>query len=225
MTSPSTLIRQAKATKDKRAASKLRAKAAKMRRSIRAVKGAGDRPNLVTETIKRTIYRPGEAGYAEVAARLPAGTMVATHDETKGWTVKGQGGASQSEAYALAHPLIPADRIAFLRKLALKRDPGSFEIQLRSLFVDGKVAARDDFLAERMAASRANVDQLKAMVEASAIKVVSSFMARIKGMEAGNQPLPASFVLDGYTAARIYDALRDAGYTTEGKQGGIRKAG
>lgn len=186
MSSPSTLIRRAKATKNRPEAKRLRAQAAKLRREKREV----------------------NAMFAEVDAGLKERFNSPTITEE-----------------ALTIPSIDPELLTRLKKLAATRNSKpDFEIALRSLFFEGKAAGRMEqiFLADD--AEKHQQERLKSVMEANAICVVSGFMAIVKHAEryaAG--ALPPTMTFTGYTVAKLYDALRDAGYTENGKDSGFRR--
>ncbi len=195
MTSPSTLIRQAKATKDPKKRKALRAQAAKLRRDIRNAKNKKKAPSF-----RRSDFRFVGDG------PIQPGAMVATHDAVKGWSVEEQALVNRS---VIPAPLIAPERIKELRKLAFKRKGDGFEIGLRGLFVD---------------ADKRATERLKGQQELHRINVVSGFMARVQAVEKLNGgPLPPFMAIDGYTVARVYDALRDAGYSVDGRDSGFRR--
>ena len=51
------------------------------------------------------------------------------------------------------------------------------------------------------------------------ISVVCAFLAEIEDAYSDGKPLPKIMHVAGFTMARLIEALREAGYTTEGKQG------
>lgn len=119
--------------------------------------------------------------------------------------------------------------------------------QERSLFDDAvdRVLGPDVALAQRIAMRRELVDahiqgennaaakygaQAKMNSEGHAISMVSSLIAIVEHSERLNGSLPPTMVLPGYMVAKVVDALRKAGYTRDGLNGGgiarenIRKA-
>jgi len=208
MPSPSTLARQARNTKNKAKAAALRKKAAAIRRKQRrkqAVRAFG-RLARASEPQLARLARARQENMAEQARALPAGALVATHNEG-GWTA-GQ--------YQEPRPLVSTETIERLRKLAHdKKDPENFAINLRTMYVDGKASGRKE-------SDERNTQTLKAIREAADIQVVCGFMAIVKHAEKINGALPPVVAIAGHTVAKIYDALRDAGYTENGKDAGFR---
>lgn len=61
---------------------------------------------------------------------------------------------------------------------------------------------------------------LKIQSDAAAVNVVSGFMAICElAQQANGGALPSTMSMSGYTAAKVYDALKEVGYTTNGRQG------
>jgi len=61
---------------------------------------------------------------------------------------------------------------------------------------------------------------LKIQSDAAAVNVVSGFMAICElAQKANDGALPPTLSLSGYTAAKVYDALKEVGYTANGRQG------
>ncbi len=234
MVSPTTLVRRAAKAKTPAAAKRLRAQAAKMRREKRNrapvaerkdVKRAQKAKNtifktlltdLVNEAIPTKLNQEASLGWRPVGAEQPIGNQAGV-----GRLQAGTEMAVQRPEDTV--PTVPADTIERIKKLARARSDGGLGIALRSLFTEGRAAGRKLAGIERDTLIGEAHERLSTQIQANNIKTVCSFMCRIKGMEDGGKGLPPFFVLDGWTAARVYDALREAGYTTEGKQGGIRK--
>lgn len=191
MTSPSTLIRKAAKTKNKVLARKLRAEAAQLRRDIRAA------------------HRP-----AWVPARIPPRPPIQNSIER---TIDGIAEAAQRGAIAGAgqdtaeQPLISESEIQHLHKLAHPRkNLQEFETALRAQIIDAKTRGRrsaDDETARR----------LQSIYEINRINVVSALLCEVAHVERHGKPLPKTWILSGYTLARVVEALREAGYTEEGK--------
>lgn len=229
MTSASTLIRRARKAKSPRVAKRLRTMAAKLRRAAR------DKAAAKKATTRKTSLRPTTKKKRKPRAKPSAADPLAgiggiNRDNEMGWQVRRegnkllatlQGGDMQGlGAQAGAAGLIDGDGIEMMRALARhKYKPGEvdqFAIGLRARLVEAKVTGGRQ-------ADEINTNLLKTVHEVNRINVVSAFMARLEGVQKlNNGPLPPTVFVDGFTLARVYDALRDAGYTTEGK-GGVNR--
>lgn len=157
---------------------------------------------------------------AEMERRFPPARLEASVASCGGQAVAG----GDNPNYAPT-PTVSDTDIASLRKAAFsKKYPQRFSLALIGLINGGKIQGRSEMMDRVKATEALHVERLKLMQEAHAINVVSAFMARVDAAQKLNKgPLPAHVVLDGYTVARVYDALRDAGYTTEGRDSGFRK--
>lgn len=214
MTSPSTLVRKALAAKSPRAAARFRAMAAKLRREIRQGKV---KPRKKRKAKKLPEW-PDAVKFAEAMTELKA--------------AQGEyasGGMAIGAAPAAPAPLIDGEEIERLRKLAAKRhrsdkqEPDAFAIGLRTIMVDSKNRGRGEALIEVDVADKRSIDALKAQREAHAISMVSGFIAIVKHAEKYlGSGLPPTMTFTGHTIAKVYDALRDAGYTEDGKDAGFR---
>ena len=213
--SASTLVRRASKTKDKAAAKRLRAMAAKVRREARAKKARGnvagkaDRADgaLAVQSIARVRVR---SMADEIAEQQNDGPMVMHHDAAGGWNEIGQSGRYISDEQI--------DRLRGAAKVKPKKMESGhivdgFAIGLRASLLEAQISGKSE--AEKEALRR-----IKANLEAQSINVVCAFVAEMNGIAALNRgPLPPSVMVSGYTLARVLDALKQAGYTENGKEG------
>ena len=212
MVSPSTLIRQARATKNPKKRLALRKEAAALRRRIRHKAKKVRKPRV--EVNVKFLDNP-TASQAIAEAQGPQSGQGVVFQGTLG---SYSNELTQSAPKYIEPPLVSTETVERLRHMARNRKyPESFEIALRSLVVDGKVTGRKE-------AEQRHIDHVKQIAEVHAINTVCGFMAIVKDHESRNKgPLPPSVTLSGYTVAKIYDALRDAGYTENGKDSGFRR--
>lgn len=234
MTSPSTLIRKAAKATNPRTAKRLRNEAAKLRRAIRATK-AKTATKSKKLPAKKAAKKPKKSSAADIRP-LPPGPYVdpQVHTSVGGVNRDRRGniididrdrqaeiaaarGMMDASMQAETFPLITGDKIERLRAIAATpQDPGepdAFAIALRASLVDAKVKGRREVEDQ-------HVQTLKTVHEVNSINVVSAFCAEIEAIQKLNGgPLPPSLMLSGYTVARVYSALRDAGYTADGKSG------
>lgn len=97
--------------------------------------------------------------------------------------------------------------------LGLEADEGQ-RIKLRAALVEARVTATS-MADDRW---RGQMDTIKT---AHNIAIVSGFMAIVESMDQfNNGTLPHTVTLTGHTVAKVYDALRKAGYTRDGMSGG-----
>ena len=81
------------------------------------------------------------------------------------------------------------------------------------------MASQNRYLGKE-GAERSAADRIKVMHEAQQINVVCAFLAEMNAIATLNTgPLPRAVMIAGYTLARVVDALRQAGYTEDGKEG------
>lgn len=223
MTSASTLIRRARKAKSPREAKRLRTMAAKLRRAARDKAASKKAPAKRSTKSKKKPAKRRTRAKVSIANGLKEAIM---RGESGDWKVRRegnkllatlQGGDTQGLATTGVAGLIDGDGIEMMRALAQHEyKPGEidqFAIGLRARLVDAKVTGGRQ-------ADEINTNLLKTVHEVNRINVVSAFMAEMDGVQKLNGgPLPPSMMVSGYTLARVYDALRDAGYTTEGKSG------
>jgi hypothetical protein len=187
MTSPSTLIRQAKQTPNPARAKKLRAQAAKLRREIRAA------AKKKAKTKKAKVDHP-----VKQAGPITGAGMTAFYDKDAGCIV-------------LSDDVAKLQRNNRLRDMAKNTKSDMFDAEIQRLADDATYKARQE-------AEAAHTNALRTIYEINSINVVSAFLAEIEGVNALNKgSLPPSVMVSGFTLARIVAALRNAGYTTEGK--------
>ena len=62
-------------------------------------------------------------------------------------------------------------------------------------------------------------EQVKTNDKAWGIAIVCALIAKCETLEKVHRSIPKTVIVDGLTLARVVDALRDAGYTSEGKTG------
>ena len=200
MTSPSTLIRKAASAKSPREAKKLRAQAAKLRREIRALKTSSGKP-ANNRPIARRPRTLRQIATSPVTERVVMGS----HDNVGGWAARD------------VTEIIEQDQIERLRKHARNRKhKDSFDIGVRSAVMTGVSRGRTE-VAEQTR------EKLRAVYDANRIAVVSGFISEMNAVaKATGGPLPPTTIVSGYTLARVLEALREAGYTESGKEGGRR---
>ena len=228
MTSPSTLIRRAAKAKSPRHAAKLRAQAAKLRREIRSA------AKHVVKVSRKKKRKPSKIERALTEA------INMTHDKVLGWRAVGPEETIGNQAInrlrpesevapkAPPPPLLEDAELLRLRKLARGRSTNvndSFAIAVRSNMADAVVRGRKEMHEEVKRTEDIALESVKSNNEAHAIAVVSGFIAIVKhaGKYMGG-PLPPTMTFTGHTVSKVYDALRAAGYTEEGKQGAIRNS-
>jgi hypothetical protein len=102
------------------------------------------------------------------------------------------------------------ERVAELMVAAKK--PELFKHILSTRFSAARTEARAVAQKEGMEAVSQNT-------KGWGIAIVSAFVAKCETMEKLNKGMPRTAIVDGLTLARIVDALRDAGYTADGKTG------
>lgn len=228
MTSPSTLARKAAKTKNPVEAKKLRVKAALLRRQARAKAAQG-------RNVIQSLHEKRQASFKQRQAvprdqnttgLLPAGRNK-IYPGFKAELIKNaKAEVAQSPVHFAHNPTTgwaPVDPVAVLaenlRKLARgksEQQAAEFGIALRAKLVDAKVTGKKE-------AEEANLATLKTVYETNRINVVCAFLSEMEGLASiGNGPLPKVVMVSGFTLARVIDALRDAGYSSEGKGGGIR---
>lgn len=193
--SASTLARQAAKTTNKAEAKRLRAKAAKLRREERKAKKPRPAEKIMCG-LKQAVQ------HAE--NRIGAELNQAIYGD-------GRTAASVDHAPLVSKPWYEnEDTIADLMKMAKK--PDEFRRRLESVTSAARTEARAVAQKEGMEAVSENS-------KAWQISIVSAFLAKCETLEQVHRGMPKTAVIDGLTLARIVDALRDAGYTSEGKTG------
>lgn len=217
MTSPSTLIRRARKAKNPAQAKRLRNQAARLRREQRG------KSAKKSDTAAKAAIRKRSGGKPDALA----GILGINRSDNPAWRVRQDGdnmvasyGVAEVAGEAKAEPIISGEEIERVRALAkakhVPNEPDSFAIAMRANLVDAKVRGKRD-------AEEAHVSLLRTVHEVNALNVVCAFVAEIEGIQALHRgTLPPTLMLSGYTVARVYSALRDAGYTSEGK-GGVRR--
>jgi hypothetical protein len=221
MTSASTLARKAAKSKNPAVAKRLRSQAARLRREARAKSKKVVRTRRVEPYTSMRETFEARARSAETAKALNDAIYGDGRTELSRSPVSDP--ATDGEARWQVVPSIiqgyEVDRLRTLARIKRKADDETtdpFEIGLRAKLVDAKVAGKKE-------AEQANTALLKQVHEVNRINVVSAFIAELEGVAAANGgTIPKTLVVSGYTLARVLDALRDAGHTTEGKEG-IRK--
>ena len=105
--------------------------------------------------------------------------------------------------------------VAFLVKHAAEQAAAGGTGGWKALTVDERIKMANDDGAEA---------RIRQQSETHSMNVVCAFIAEMNGIAALNRgPLPRALMVSGYTLARVCDALRQAGYTEDGK-GGMRHA-
>lgn len=192
MTSPSTLIRQAKQAEKKGhrfAAKRLREQAAKLRREAREAKNYA--ASVSAELRKKKRKKPHKIVAAlqqAVQHAMVAAPLMEPDQEAKSWL-------EVAVDRVLGEKATEEQRIGMRRELVEARKMG--------------VATTDE----------AYQGQLRAVTEANRIKMVSGLIAIAEHAEKLNGGLPHTMVVSGYTLAKVIDALKLAGYTRDGLNG------
>lgn len=189
MTSPSTLIRQAKEA-DKKGhrfiAKRLRAKAAALRRDYRIAK---KNTAAITAEARRKKQNKIITGLQQaVQHAIASAPLMEPDQEAKSWL-------EVAVDRVLGEKATEEQRIGMRRELVEARKMG--------------VATTDE----------AYQGQLRAVTEANRIKMVSGLIAIAEHAEKLNGGLPHTMVVSGYTLAKVIDALKLAGYTRDGLNG------
>jgi hypothetical protein len=190
MTSASTLSRRARAEKNPTKAKKLRAKAAALRRKAR---------------MEHAIKTGQHSGIVVGLNPIHMERDEAAND------------SNAARAASVDHlPLVrkpwyeTEEQIAEL--LGKAKKPEEFKRELANMLASSRFDGRTKALQER--------DGEAAEINKTwRINIVAAFIAKAEAMEKMHRGLPRTIVVDGMTAARIVDALRDAGYTAEGFSG------
>lgn len=201
MTSPSTLIRQAKRTKNKAEAKRLREQAATLRRNGRAAKKLTDTAGKVNVAVKNTRWQPMPGFRASIKKISP-----------DGGTITIETGPGVNQAMQVRNRLDEAvDEIFKVTRDKKLKDSAMPVIAVRRRLVEAKAEGREE--AQKEARHRADMAR-----EMTKIAVVSGFIATADQLAKLNGgPMPQTAVISGYTLARVIDALRDAGWSENGK--------
>lgn len=213
--SASTLVRRASKTKDQKVAKRLRSLAAKARREERAKKVRGVTKASFDKHVaafaredrkreeRRAANKAALSGGQTVGNGNGGGAIVAEQSTDKEWRLQPP------------VPHVGDGEMDLLRMLAKKKsDPhGEFPHEIRMM------VNRNRAEASRIALQGSG-EAAQRQMEAQRINVVCAFLAEMEGVAALNKgPLPRCVMIAGYTLARVVDALRQAGYTAEGKEG------
>lgn len=208
MSSPSTLVRLAKKAADRghlNAAKRLREQAAQMRRDLRAKKKAPKKARKKAPAKK--LSRKDRKVVADLIKSRGAVHALPGNGNNPDLMQRGlqevhaEGGAKAATITDVAE------------KLVANKNGEHFAIELRAALIDARIQGENKSAA-------IYGPQIENITEAHRISIVSSFMAIVEAMERENKGLPATITMSGYTIAKVYDALRKAGYTRDGLNGG-----
>lgn len=152
--------------------------------------------------LKPGVGRSAVMALAKVATALGDQAMTFQHDKATDW---------QQVAGARGNAPPAPSETAEIVKLARGKNPlEAVENKLMML----KANARYGGMEEAEEAASKQRAQAREVME---INVISAFMARLNAAAKFNGgPLPLTFIVDGYTLARVCDALHKAGYDADG---------
>lgn len=208
MTSPSTLIRKARKAKTRAEAVRLRAQAAKLRRETRRLaKAAKTTPQLARAAGDPNVKSRHQIYPAFKEALLNGGTVSPNGGGTVILSVgsEEQGVQAKSPVDEAVDDIFRVTRDKKLNNSALP------VITVRRHLVEAKARGREE--ADKDARRRADMAR-----EMTKVAVVSGFIAHANLMAKINGgPMPQVVTMNGFTLARVLDALSDAGWSEDGK--------